>query len=64
MTLLERLGSEALAHVRVGEESVVAKLAGDARVSTGENITLSAQPSACHVFDAEGRAIGALEPET
>jgi multiple sugar transport system ATP-binding protein len=60
VTLLERLGSEALAHVRLrGErnDTVIAKLAGDAPLATGAHITLSAQASACHLFDAAGNAI-------
>ncbi len=74
VTLLERLGSEALAHVRLreteggrddrsgngpGGDTVVAKLAGDAPVSVGDTIELLARASACHVFDGAGNAIGA-----
>ena len=61
VTLLERLGSEALAHVRLrGEqgENVVAKLAGDAPVSVGDTIELVARAAACRVFDNAGNAIG------
>jgi multiple sugar transport system ATP-binding protein len=62
VTLLERLGGEALAHVRVGganDETVIAKLAGDAPVSVGDAITLQAPANACHLFDREDRALGA-----
>jgi ABC-type sugar transport system ATPase subunit len=61
VTLIERLGAEALAHVRVGgeeSEPIVAKLAGDAPVSVGDAITLHASAGACHLFDREGRAVG------
>jgi multiple sugar transport system ATP-binding protein len=62
VTLLERLGSEALAHVRLHDaqgETVVAKLAGDAQVSVADTIELVAHAAACHVFDSAGNAIGA-----
>jgi multiple sugar transport system ATP-binding protein len=62
VTLLERLGSEALAHVRLeGDrgESVVAKLPGDVSLSVGGSVELLAPASACHVFDSTGAAIGA-----
>jgi multiple sugar transport system ATP-binding protein len=58
VTLLERLGGEALAHVRVGNESVVAKLSGDTPVSVGEAITLHAPVSTCHFFDRDGQTLG------
>jgi ABC-type sugar transport system ATPase subunit len=61
VTLLERLGSEALAHVHLrGEpsETIVAKLAGDAPLSPGAALTLEVQPSACHLFDSSGNASG------
>jgi multiple sugar transport system ATP-binding protein len=61
VTLLERLGGEALAHVRLrgdGNDTVVAKLAGDAPLAPGEQIALTASASACHVFDSAGNTIG------
>jgi multiple sugar transport system ATP-binding protein len=60
VTLLERLGSEALAHVRLrGDrgETIVAKLEGDAPLSPGAAIALEAQPNACHLFDSGGNAL-------
>jgi multiple sugar transport system ATP-binding protein len=67
ITLLERLGGEALAHVRLfnahderasNGDTVIAKLAGDVPLSPGERITLHANASACHLFDNTGNAIG------
>jgi multiple sugar transport system ATP-binding protein len=60
VTLLERLGSEALAHVRLRgdhNDTIVAKLAGDAPLAPGAPIELTAHMSACHLFDAAGNAI-------
>jgi multiple sugar transport system ATP-binding protein len=60
VTLLERLGSEALAHVRLrgdGNVTVVAKLAGDAPLAAGEQVALTAPAAACHIFDSAGNAI-------
>jgi multiple sugar transport system ATP-binding protein len=60
VTLLERLGSEALAHVHLGgdcDETVIAKLAGDARLAPGEQVALTAPAGACHIFDSAGNAI-------
>ena len=60
VTLLERLGSEALAHVRLrGErgETVVAKLPGDVALALGAAVTLHADAEACHLFDNAGIAI-------
>jgi multiple sugar transport system ATP-binding protein len=37
--------------------AIVAKLAGDAPLATGEQIALTAPASACHIFDAAGNAI-------
>jgi multiple sugar transport system ATP-binding protein len=60
MTLLERLGSEALAHVRLqgdGNETVIAKLPGDAPLAPGAPITVHAHAVACHLFDNAGNAV-------
>ncbi|HVY81307.1 MAG TPA: TOBE domain-containing protein, partial [Steroidobacteraceae bacterium] len=60
VTLLERLGSEALAHVRSSSErgeTIVAKLPGDVHLEPGAQVTLTTSASSCHVFDATGNAI-------
>jgi multiple sugar transport system ATP-binding protein len=60
ITLVERLGGEALVHVRVGaDQPVIAKLAGDTAVRIGDAIELGIDPSTCHLFDTGGLAIGA-----
>jgi multiple sugar transport system ATP-binding protein len=63
VTLLERLGSEALAHVRLRDErgeTIIAKLDGDAPLSPGAAVALEAQPSACHLFDSAGNAMSTV----
>ncbi|HEY8510065.1 MAG TPA: sn-glycerol-3-phosphate ABC transporter ATP-binding protein UgpC [Steroidobacteraceae bacterium] len=62
VSLIERLGSEALVYVRlqgIKGEPVTARLAGDAPVSVGGVIELGIHARACHLFDEIGRAIGA-----
>jgi multiple sugar transport system ATP-binding protein len=59
-TLLERLGSEAIVHVRLrGDrgETIVAKLDGAAPLAPGAAVALEVQPSACHLFDSAGNAM-------
>ncbi|HEU4624036.1 MAG TPA: ABC transporter ATP-binding protein [Steroidobacteraceae bacterium] len=65
VTLLERLGSEALAHIRShGErgETLVAKLPGDLHLEPGAQVTLTTAASSCHVFDATGNAVDTQTP--
>ena len=60
VSLLERLGSEALVHVSLGSpqsETLVAKLGGDVSLSPRQNVSLHLDPSACHLFDGAGEAI-------
>jgi multiple sugar transport system ATP-binding protein len=62
ITLLEQLGSEALAHIRLDQEggaAVIAKLPGDASVAVGDAVALHADSTACHLFDAAGNSAGA-----
>jgi multiple sugar transport system ATP-binding protein len=62
VSLLERLGGEALVHVRLDgavEQPVIAKIAGDAAVAHGERIALRVNLRACHLFDRTGKALGA-----
>jgi multiple sugar transport system ATP-binding protein len=62
ITLIERLGGEALAYVRSDaspDEPIVVKLAGDTPAARHEMVCLAVKPSACHLFDPEGRALGA-----
>jgi len=62
VTLVERLGGEALAYVRSDaspDEAIVVKLAGDTPVARHETVHLGVRPAACHLFDAADRAVGA-----
>jgi multiple sugar transport system ATP-binding protein len=61
VTLVERLGGEALAYVRceaAPDEPIVVKLPGDTAVARDEGIRLGVVATACHLFDAAGVAIG------
>jgi multiple sugar transport system ATP-binding protein len=62
VTLVERLGGETLVHVRLDTDSgssAIAKLAGDTALRAGSAVVLSIDPAKCHLFDRDGRAIGA-----
>ena len=62
ITLVERLGGEALAYVRSHAspgESIVVKLAGDTPAARNDVVHLGLSANACHLFDADGVAIGA-----
>ena len=59
VTLVERLGSEAMVYLRcAGGESLVARLAGDVGLHARDTVALAPRPERCHLFDAAGRAIG------
>jgi multiple sugar transport system ATP-binding protein len=59
VTLIERLGGEALAHVSALESTLIAKLPGDTTLRTGMEVELRVDPACCHLFDRDERAIGA-----
>jgi multiple sugar transport system ATP-binding protein len=62
VTLVERLGGETLVHIRLdadGGSTAIAKLAGDTALRASAAVALSIDPAKCHLFDREGRAIGA-----
>ncbi len=61
VSLVERLGGEALAYVRsdvAGDEPIVVKLPGDSALARNDRIRLAVAPAACHLFDAAGIALG------
>ena len=61
VSLVERLGSEALAYVRIGgsdTDNLIVTLAGDAQIAMGAPVWLAANPDAVHLFDRDGTAIG------
>ncbi len=60
IALLECLGSESIAHVKCAgfDEPIVVKLAGDCRARAGETLRLGVDATRCHVFDAQGQALG------
>ncbi len=51
--VLEPLGSETLAYVGVAGREVIAKASGRAPPAVGDSVSLSADPSNMHLFDAE-----------
>ncbi len=59
VSLVERLGSDTMLHVR-GPSGVhwVARLAGNTALKTHAAVALAARPEHCHLFDAQGVAIG------
>jgi len=60
VSLLERLGGEALIHVTLRgtqAETLVAKLAGDVSLSARQPIALKLDGAACHLFDDAGRTM-------
>ncbi len=62
LTLVERLGGEALAYVRSDaspDEPIVVKLPGDTDVLRNDAVRLAVRASACHLFDHHDVAIGA-----
>jgi multiple sugar transport system ATP-binding protein len=62
VALVERLGSEALVHVRIGADNVstmIAKIPGDTALRVNAPVTLTIDPSKCHLFDRNGKAFGA-----
>jgi multiple sugar transport system ATP-binding protein len=59
---IERLGGEALVHVRVGPDdlALVAKAAGGASIAAGERVRLSFDPGDMHLFDHRGEAVRSI----
>src|SRR5262249_26645921 len=60
VSLLERLGGEAIVHVTLRgpqSEPLVAKLPGDVSLAPRQPIALRLNGATCHLFDAAGQAI-------
>ncbi|MFV3126055.1 ABC transporter ATP-binding protein [Niveispirillum sp. KHB5.9] len=59
--LVERLGGETLAHLRMPslfDGVLVVKQPGDVPLRIGMGLRVGVRPSQCHLFDADGRAVG------
>jgi multiple sugar transport system ATP-binding protein len=61
--LVERLGGEALAHVRLegapeSDPPLVVRVPGDAVLARGDAVQLAVDPRSCHLFDSTGQAVG------
>jgi multiple sugar transport system ATP-binding protein len=60
VSLLERLGGEAIVHVILGGapgETLVAKLPGDVALAARQPVALRLNGATCHLFDQSGQAI-------
>ena len=57
VTLVERLGSETLVHLLVGTQAVVARVPGQAPLTHGATVGVTADPAHLHWFDAAGRRL-------
>jgi multiple sugar transport system ATP-binding protein len=56
----ERLGLETYISVDIGnpEDSFVARVTGDHDLRSGDGVRFALDPAACHLFDAQGLALG------
>ncbi|KZL02146.1 sn-glycerol-3-phosphate import ATP-binding protein UgpC [Pseudovibrio sp. Ad5] len=58
VSVIEPLGTDTLAYVKVGEKEVIAKASGRTPPAVGDTVNLHAAPEAIHLFDAHtGEAI-------
>ncbi len=57
VSLVEPLGSDTLAHFRLGAETYVARVPPETRPMVGDTLTLAASPSRMHLFDPETGAV-------
>ncbi len=55
--LSERLGMETYVSFQTKGEPAIARIAGDHRIGTGEQVPLKINRNACHLFDGTGRTI-------
>lgn len=55
--LSERLGMETYVSFQTAGEPAIARIAGDHRIGTGEQVPLKINHNACHLFDDAGQAI-------
>jgi multiple sugar transport system ATP-binding protein len=61
VTLVERLGGLTLLHLGNAEnDDLIVQIEGTSPVEVRQHLRLSADPSACHLFDQTGQAIPAL----
>lgn len=58
VAIIERLGSECIAHIDIGTETpLVVKTPSYTRSEQGENVGLYPRPEHMHLFDASGRSV-------
>jgi multiple sugar transport system ATP-binding protein len=57
VAIVERLGVETYITVGTTRDPIVIRADGDVAVRPGDRVSLSADPAACHLFDASGRVI-------
>jgi len=62
VVLTERLGEQTYVHLDAPDgRTLIAKVAGDARVERGARMSFGAPASACHLFGDDGFAIAPLQ---
>ncbi|MGV2100879.1 ABC transporter ATP-binding protein [Rhizobium sp. 21-4511-3d] len=57
VAIVERLGVETYITVGTTQDPIIVRADGDIAVRPGDRVSLSADPAACHLFDASGRVI-------
>ena len=55
--VVEPMGPETFVYVRVGEMTLVARVAPASKVAVGDMVSLSVVPNRIHLFDPEGKAL-------
>jgi ABC-type sugar transport system ATPase subunit len=55
--VVERLGGETYFHIRVADQTVIAKIDGDSSVKVGSTVGLAFDPAKAHLFQADGQRL-------
>ena len=57
VAIVERLGVETYITIGTNQAPIVVRSDGDVAIRPGDRVSLTADPAACHLFDAAGRVI-------
>ena len=55
--VVERLGGETYFHIKVADQTVIAKIDGDSGVNVGSTVGLAFDPAKAHLFQADGQRL-------
>lgn len=55
--IVERLGVETYLTVGPTDNPLIVRAEGDMTIRSGDRVSLTADPAACHLFDQSGQAI-------